>query len=98
MQGRSRIAAGRRGRSLQDVFRLGHHPDCAHDERVVVDPLADRIAVVITSYSIHYTKLYDAGADMIFAEALYDLADYKAFTSAVDVPVLANITEFGLTP
>ena len=40
----------------------------------------------------------DAGADMIFAEALYTLDDYKAFTSAVDVPVLANLTEFGLTP
>ena len=35
---------------------------------------------------------------MIFAEALYTLDEYKAFTSAVDVPVLANITEFGLTP
>jgi len=40
----------------------------------------------------------DAGADMVFAEALYKLDDYKAFTSAVDVPVLANLTEFGLTP
>lgn len=39
-----------------------------------------------------------AGADMIFAEALYALDDYRAFTAAVDVPVLANITEFGLTP
>ena len=40
----------------------------------------------------------DAGAEMIFAEALYTLDDYRAFTGAVDVPVLANITEFGLTP
>ena len=39
-----------------------------------------------------------AGADMIFAEALYTLDDYAAFTRAVGVPVLANLTEFGLTP
>src|ERR1700730_17655931 len=35
---------------------------------------------------------------MIFAEALYTLEDYRAFTKAVPVPVLANITEFGKTP
>ncbi|ORU89594.1 MAG: methylisocitrate lyase [Cycloclasticus sp. symbiont of Poecilosclerida sp. M] len=40
----------------------------------------------------------EAGADMIFAEAVYELDDYRAFTAAVDVPVLANITEFGQTP
>lgn len=39
-----------------------------------------------------------AGADMIFAEALRTLDDYRAFTGAVNVPVLANLTEFGLTP
>ena len=39
-----------------------------------------------------------AGADMIFAEALRTLADYRAFTAAVQVPVLANLTEFGQTP
>ena len=39
-----------------------------------------------------------AGADMIFAEALPTLADYRAFTSALSVPVLANLTEFGQTP
>ncbi|HEY7672476.1 MAG TPA: methylisocitrate lyase [Gammaproteobacteria bacterium] len=40
----------------------------------------------------------EAGADMIFAEALYTLDDYRTFTRAVSVPVLANLTEFGLTP
>jgi methylisocitrate lyase len=40
----------------------------------------------------------EAGADMIFAEALYSLEDYRAFTRAVPVPVLANTTEFGKTP
>jgi len=39
-----------------------------------------------------------AGADMIFAEALPGLDDYRAFTAALGVPVLANLTEFGKTP
>ncbi|HUI61933.1 MAG TPA: methylisocitrate lyase, partial [Steroidobacteraceae bacterium] len=39
-----------------------------------------------------------AGADMIFAEALKTLDEYRQFTSRVPVPVLANITEFGQTP
>ncbi len=39
-----------------------------------------------------------AGADMIFAEALRSLDDFRAFTAAVKVPVLANLTEFGQTP
>ena len=40
----------------------------------------------------------EAGADGIFAEAAYDLPTYKRFVEAVNVPVLANITEFGKTP
>ena len=39
-----------------------------------------------------------AAIHMIFAEALYPLEDYRAFTRAVSVPVRANITEFGKTP
>ena len=39
-----------------------------------------------------------AGADIIFAEALTSLDQYRAFTNAVKIPVLANITEFGKTP
>lgn len=40
----------------------------------------------------------EAGADMVFPEALTTLEEYTRFTSALDVPVLANITEFGATP
>lgn len=40
----------------------------------------------------------EAGADMIFAEAIHTLEEYKAFTDVIKVPVLANITEFGATP
>ena len=38
------------------------------------------------------------GADMIFAEAMSSIDDYKQFTASVGVPVLANLTEFGHTP
>lgn len=40
----------------------------------------------------------EAGADMIFAEAIHTLKEYEEFTSQMNVPVLANITEFGKTP
>lgn len=40
----------------------------------------------------------EAGADGIFAEAVHTLDDYRAFADAMDVPILANITEFGQTP
>lgn len=44
------------------------------------------------------SKYVEAGADMIFAEALTTLDEYREFTENVRVPVLANITEFGKTP
>ena len=40
----------------------------------------------------------EAGADGIFAEAVYELSDYQAFADAISVPLLANITEFGAPP
>jgi methylisocitrate lyase len=40
----------------------------------------------------------EAGADMIFPEAVTDLAAYRRFADATRVPILANITEFGVTP
>jgi methylisocitrate lyase len=43
-------------------------------------------------------KYVDAGADMIFAEAVTEPGQYREFTQAVSVPVLANMTEFGKTP
>lgn len=49
--------------------------------------------------AIERAKAYvAAGADMIFPEALTSLDDFRKFTSAVRVPVLANLTEFGKTP
>ena len=59
----------------------------------------DAVAVEGLDSAILRAKAYvEAGADAIFAEAIRTLEDYKRFTSEVEVPVLANITEFGLTP
>ena len=45
-----------------------------------------------------FLRCIEAGADGIFAEAVHELSDYKAFAEALDAPILANITEFGATP
>ena len=59
----------------------------------------DAIAVEGLDAAIARARRYcEAGAEMIFAEACTDLAQYAAFTRAVPVPVLANLTEFGQTP
>ena len=59
----------------------------------------DAVAVEGLDSAIARAKAYvDAGADAIFAEAIRTLEDYKRFTAEIKVPVLANITEFGLTP
>ena len=42
--------------------------------------------------------LKEAGADFIFAEAVYELSDFTRFADQVKLPILANITEFGMTP
>jgi methylisocitrate lyase len=59
----------------------------------------DAVAIEGLDSAIARAKSYiDAGADAIFAEAIRTLDDYKRFTSEIKAPVLANITEFGLTP
>ena len=59
----------------------------------------DAVAVEGLDSAINRAKAYiEAGADAIFAEAIRTLDDYTRFTSEIKVPVLANITEFGLTP
>jgi methylisocitrate lyase len=59
----------------------------------------DAVAVEGIESAIERALAYvSAGADAIFAEAITTLDDYRRFTSAVKAPVLANITEFGLTP
>src|SRR6185436_10497159 len=69
-----------------------------HDDFVVM-ARTDAAANEGVSGAIIRAQAYvAAGADMIFAEALHTLDDYKKFTTAVRVPVLANLTEFGRTP
>ena len=59
----------------------------------------DAIAVEGVDATIERSVAYvEAGADMIFAEAVTELSDYKKFKDSIGVPVLANLTEFGKTP
>ena len=69
------------------------------DPKFVIMARTDAVANEGLDAGINRACLYrDAGADMIFAEALTDLEQYRRFVRAVKVPVLANITEFGKTP
>jgi methylisocitrate lyase len=69
------------------------------DLKFVIMARTDAVANEGLDAAIKRACLYrDAGADMIFAEALTELAQYRSFVRAVKVPVLANITEFGKTP
>ncbi|MEM8955698.1 MAG: methylisocitrate lyase [Verrucomicrobiota bacterium] len=69
------------------------------DPTFVIMARTDAAATEGLDAAIARSKAYlDAGADMIFAEALTDLEHFRIFTNAVDAPVLANMTEFGNTP
>lgn len=73
--------------------------DARPDPRFVVMARTDAHAVEGQQAALDRAAAYvEAGADMIFAEALTTLDEYRDFTAAVGVPVLANITEFGRTP
>jgi methylisocitrate lyase len=79
--------------------RLKAAVDARRDEDFVIMARTDAFAREGREAALDRVRAYvAAGADMIFAEALYTLDDYAAFTRAVRVPVLANLTEFGLTP
>lgn len=69
------------------------------DPAFVIMARTDSAAVEGLDAAIARARLYQvAGADMIFAEAMTTLAEYRRFIAAVKAPVLANITEFGKTP
>ncbi|OZS43702.1 methylisocitrate lyase [Photobacterium sanguinicancri] len=73
--------------------------DAKTDSDFVVMARTDALAVEGMDAAIERAvACIDAGADMIFPEAINTLDQYKQFSSAVDVPILANITEFGQTP
>jgi methylisocitrate lyase len=73
--------------------------DARTDPAFVVMARTDALAVEGLDDALDRVRRYvDAGADMIFAEAVTTLDEYAAFVAAAGVPVLANITEFGQTP
>jgi methylisocitrate lyase len=79
--------------------RLKAAVDARADEHFVIMARTDAHAVEGQQAALERAQRYvEAGADMIFAEALTSLDEYRQFTSAVRVPVLANLTEFGKTP
>jgi methylisocitrate lyase len=81
------------------VDRIKAAADGRSDGEFVIMARTDAHAVEGQQAAIDRAQRYvEAGADMIFAEALTTLDEYRQFTATVRVPVLANITEFGKTP
>jgi len=93
----------RPGKALVDagemVDRVNAAVDARVDGRFVIMARTDAAAGEGLEAAIERAAQYvEAGADMIFAEALTQLDEYRQFAAAVKVPLLANITEFGKTP
>jgi len=81
------------------VDRIKAAVDGRSDAKFVIMARTDAHAVEGQQAAVDRAAAYvEAGADMIFAEALTTVEEYQQFTSAVGVPVLANLTEFGKTP
>jgi methylisocitrate lyase len=93
----------RPGKALVETAEMSDRIKAAVDGKTdadfVVMARTDAHAVEGQQAALDRSAAYvEAGADMIFAEALTTLDEYRQFTSAIDVPVLANLTEFGKTP
>lgn len=81
------------------VDRIKAAVDARTDDKFSIMARTDSIAIEGIDAAIERAIAYiDAGADYIFPEAVRTLEDYKKFSAAVTKPILANITEFGLTP
>jgi methylisocitrate lyase len=81
------------------VDRVKAAVDARTDSQFVIMARTDALAAEGMERAIERLQAcVEAGADMIFPEAISDLAMYRRFKDAVNVPVLANITEFGQTP
>lgn len=81
------------------VDRIKAAVDAKTDPDFVIMARTDALAVEGMQSAIDRAcACVEAGADMIFPEAINELAQYREFVDAVQVPVLANITEFGATP
>src|SRR6185436_12514720 len=81
------------------VDRIKAAADAKTDANFVVMARTDSLAVEGLQAAIDRAcACVEAGADMIFPEAITELSMYRKFADAVKVPILANITEFGQTP
>lgn len=81
------------------VDRIRAASDARGEDPFAIIARTDAIAVEGIDAAIDRARAYlEAGADAIFPEAIRDLESYKKFTDAISLPVLANITEFGMTP
>ena len=81
------------------VDRIKAAVDARTDDQFVIMARTDALAVEgLDSALERAVACVEAGADMIFPEAITELSMYKQFAAAVKAPVLANITEFGATP
>jgi methylisocitrate lyase len=81
------------------VDRLKAAADARTDEHFVIGARTDAFAVEGLEKTLERAVAYkEAGADFIFAEAVPDLSYYQKFVDATGIPVLANITEFGMIP
>ena len=85
--------------STEMTDRIKAAVDARKDESFVIMARTDALAVEGMDAAIERAMAcVEAGADMIFPEAMVELEQYQRFVDAVGVPVLANITEFGATP
>ena len=81
------------------IDRIKAAVDGKKDSKFMVMARTDALAIEgIDAALDRAVGCVEAGADAIFPEAILDLEQYKLFTETIDVPVLANITEFGKTP
>jgi methylisocitrate lyase len=81
------------------VDRIKAAVDARTDSDFCIMARTDSIAIEGLDAAIERASAYiEAGADLVFPEAIRDLESYKNFSAAVGKPILANITEFGLTP
>lgn len=81
------------------VDRIHASVDARTDDSFVIMARTDALANEGLDASIERCQKYiEAGADVIFAEAITDPAEYKRFTHSLNAPVLANMTEFGMSP
>lgn len=81
------------------VDRIKAAVDARYDDSFVIMARTDALAVEGLDAAIDRSSAFiEAGADMIFAEAVTELDQYQSFVSSLGVPILANITEFGATP